>query len=303
MKHTFAFLITILLLSVVKLFPSAVQEQTRLVRRYTINEGLSNNAVNTITQDCKGRIWLGTIDGLHSFDGNEIRVWRDESVSSLGSNIFTLAEDSHHRLWIGNDRGIALFDLTSERFSELPLRTHTGERIHSTVSHIVKDNTDRIWVATMGQGMFCYDPRQEQLIQYTSGRTDSEFIAHLMVDADGTLWTTSTETGISCYQPSQDNFIHVAGSANDGIITLFEDSQRRIWVGSSRYGLYLLDRANGQLIPKLTPHTRRSILQIRSIVEWTPGLLLLASDEGLTIYDTHTETWHTLKAEPRIPNV
>ncbi|MGN0048154.1 MAG: two-component regulator propeller domain-containing protein [Bacteroides sp.] len=293
--------LTILLFALLLTGPCCKEElraQTRLVRHYTINEGLSNNAVYSITQDCKGRIWLGTIDGLHSFDGNEIRVWRDETVFSLGSSIYTLAEDNRHRLWIGSERGIALFDLTQERFSELNLRTSTGELIQETVSDVIRDRQDRMWVATMGQGLFCYDPRTEKLTQYTSGRTDSEFIAHIMEDADGTLWITSTETGISRYQNNKDNFIHVAGTPEDGIISLCQDSEGNIWAGSSRHGLYLLDRDNKKLIPRLTPKNRRSILQIRSIVERMPGQLLLASDEGLTQYGTHSGEWRTLKAQP-----
>ena len=119
-----------------------------------------------------------------------------------------------------------------------------------------------------------------------------------MEDADGTLWITSTETGISRYQKNKDNFIHVAGTPEDGIISLCQDSEGNIWAGSSRHGLYLLDRDNQKLIPRLTPKNRRSILQIRSIVERTPGELLLASDEGLTQYGTHSGEWRTLKAQP-----
>lgn len=42
----------------------AVRCQTRNVRHYTINEGLANNAVYSISQDMKGRMWFGTIDGV-----------------------------------------------------------------------------------------------------------------------------------------------------------------------------------------------------------------------------------------------
>ena len=119
-----------------------------------------------------------------------------------------------------------------------------------------------------------------------------------MEDADGTLWITSTETGISRYQKNKDNFIHVAGTPEDGIISLCQDSEGNIWAGSSRHGFYLLDRDNQKLIPRLTPKNRRSILQIRSIVERTPGELLLASDERLTQYGTHSGEWRTLKAQP-----
>ncbi|MDE6772640.1 MAG: hypothetical protein K2J49_08560, partial [Muribaculaceae bacterium] len=57
----------------------------RQFRHYTVNDGLASNAVYSFFQDSKGRMWFGTIDGLHSFDGCNITEWRDESVVSLGS--------------------------------------------------------------------------------------------------------------------------------------------------------------------------------------------------------------------------
>ena len=41
--------------------------------------------------------------------------------------------------------------------------------------------------------------------------------------------------------------------------------------------------------------------QVRRIVEWQPGHLLLASDEGLTKYDVTTEKVDVIKADSRHP--
>lgn len=54
----------------------AVRCQTRNVRHYTINEGLANNAYIVYLRHEGPGCGLGTIDGVHSFDGNGIRVWR-----------------------------------------------------------------------------------------------------------------------------------------------------------------------------------------------------------------------------------
>lgn len=88
---------------------------SRSVTHYTISDGLSNNAVYSIMQDTKGRMWFGTIDGLHSFDGNHIRVWRDSRIESLGACIYTILEDSM-KLYIGSERGLSIFNLLTESF-------------------------------------------------------------------------------------------------------------------------------------------------------------------------------------------
>ena len=43
--------------------------------KYTINEGLSDNEVNTITQDNTGYIWIGTQNGLNRFDGSTFECY------------------------------------------------------------------------------------------------------------------------------------------------------------------------------------------------------------------------------------
>ena len=126
----------------------AANSQTRNVTHYTISEGLANNAVYSISQDLKGRMWFGTIDGVHSFDGNKIRVWRDEQIRSLGSSIYTIKEDGRQQLWIGSDQGLALFNLRTERFSTLEAQTASGVKIKTPVSHIMVDKKKTVWIGT-----------------------------------------------------------------------------------------------------------------------------------------------------------
>lgn len=154
----------------------AVRCQTRNVRHYTINEGLANNAVYSISQDMKGRMWFGTIDGVHSFDGNGIRVWRDERVPSLGSSIYTIREDDRQRLWIGSDQGLALFNLRTESFSTFDVQTVSGVKINTPVSHIMLDSKKTLWIGTVGQGLFHYDSHADKLYQYTAlGKINSDY--------------------------------------------------------------------------------------------------------------------------------
>lgn len=60
----------------------------RNVRHITIDDGLSSNTIYSIIQDDLGRMWFGTNDGLHCYDGRNITVWRDPSMPSLGQVIY-----------------------------------------------------------------------------------------------------------------------------------------------------------------------------------------------------------------------
>src|SRR5688572_17747982 len=62
------------------------------VQRYSLEEGLSQQAVNTIVQDSEGFMWFGTEDGLNRFDGYEFRQLRhDRSDSTTLPNGFIAA--------------------------------------------------------------------------------------------------------------------------------------------------------------------------------------------------------------------
>lgn len=280
-----------------------ISGQTRNVRHYTISEGLANNAVYSISQDMKGRMWFGTIDGIHSFDGNEIRVWRDERISSLGSSIYTIKEDNRQRLWIGSDQGLSLFNLRTESFSTFNVRTSSGVGINTPVSHIMVDSKKTVWIATVGQGIFHYDPDKDELYQYTApGKINSDYIAYILEDRSGTIWVAAMNAGVSQFIPSQDLFQQATIDGVRNTITLFEDTRRNLWVGSSGNGLFLLDKREKRLVQKLKSVDPKRMLQVRCMVELKPGELLIASDEGLTKYNTITGEKNTVKSDYKQPN-
>lgn len=267
-----------------------VWASARYFRQYTINEGLSNNAVYSIYQDSKGLMWFGTIDGLHSFDGQRIRVWRNAPEHVLlGSIIYYITEDTSKRLWIASDVGLALFDLRKEEFLPFRATTHAGVSVRSCVSDIFQDSHQNMWITTIEQGVFCYNLQNGKLRQFTApNQLPSDKIKDIMEDRNGIIWITTLDRGICSYDPSTDKFKRYKNDALIRNLIMFEDSQANLWVGNAGKGLFLFNRETGEAEQKVKPENSQELLQIRSIVEWQPGILLLASDEGLMAYRVTT---------------
>lgn len=267
-------------------------------RQYTINEGLSNNAVYSVFQDSKGRMWFGTIDGLHSFDGQRIKVWRNDSEDiSLGNIIYSIAEDDKQCLWIASDAGLALLNLRTEEFIPFKASTHAGSSVRSCVSDVYLDSRKNMWISTIEQGVFCYNLASGVLRQFTApNQLPSDRIKDIMEDKSGVIWITTLYNGICSYNPASGKFKCYKGEQCERNLILFEDSHANLWVGNAGQGLFLLDRKTGRFEQKIKPESNQTLLQIRSIVEWQPGILLLASDEGMITYRVEDNTWKVTKS-------
>lgn len=64
-------------------------------------EGLTNNMVNAVARDQQGILWIGTSEGLNSFDGFQLRTYLHYDHPALGdNNIQRIFADSRNRIWI-----------------------------------------------------------------------------------------------------------------------------------------------------------------------------------------------------------
>ncbi|MGH2645807.1 MAG: ligand-binding sensor domain-containing protein, partial [Chitinophagaceae bacterium] len=125
MKHNFQrvpvpALATTCLLLIVFILPLHAQQTNFKFTNYTINSGLSDGMVSSITQDSQGFMWFGTEDGLDRFDGYEFHNFHHDPFdsSTLSDNTITaLMTDSRGELWIGTlNGGLNLFDAAHNRF-------------------------------------------------------------------------------------------------------------------------------------------------------------------------------------------
>src|SRR4051812_12546372 len=96
------------------------------VQRYSLDDGLSQAAVNTIAQDAEGFMWFGTEDGLNRFDGYEFRQLRHDrgDEHTLPNGWISALVASEDGLWISTNGGGVVFRnaRTGKLESPAPLR-------------------------------------------------------------------------------------------------------------------------------------------------------------------------------------
>jgi len=74
--------------------------------RLNTSNGLSDNLVNTAVRDKNGLLWIGTLEGLNTFDGFTVRKYYREEYPALGNDhISDLLCDGENRIWIRSIQG------------------------------------------------------------------------------------------------------------------------------------------------------------------------------------------------------
>lgn len=262
-------------------------------RHYTVENGLSSNSIRSIIQDRKGYIWLGTEDGLNCYDGIQIKMYRVNKgkPNTLGNNVInSLLEDKNGVIWVATDAGIYLYHPDKDSFSKFK----TTIEITSVISSITQDKDGNIWFSTYGQGAFRYAPQSRELKQFQLPAY-SNMVYHIFADSDNNIFAAGRHDNAAILKLNRttdafDNYPLIFGQNDQRVnsLVLFEDSSHALWVGTWEDGLQRVNRHTGEATIYLSPKSGKGILHIHSIAEYAHDILLIGSDDGLSLFNTTT---------------
>lgn len=123
----------------------------------TNRDGLSNSQVNTILQDNKGFIWLGTQSGLDRYDGFRFKnfFYKNLDESSLPNNsVDEIQQDAIGNLWIHTSLGYCIYQYDRERFDRTPEKWLRSIGIEGNPNRVFIESNKNMWFVMYGKG--CY---------------------------------------------------------------------------------------------------------------------------------------------------
>ncbi len=298
--------------------------------------GLSSNHVRGVAVDSNGKIWIGTEEaGLNILDPESGAITKqpycgpynrislcleaidnkiyagfvsggcivlDEDgrlIGAIGSDlqksvndVYCIFKDSDGNLWIGAAWGLYRRENGGDSFSQIE---DVG---YSWICDMMQDSKGIVWIASMGEGIWSYDPQKEIYRHYAfdEGYTNglrSNSISSIMEDSKGRIWFSTDRGGLTLYSPETDSFKSynkLNGLPDDTVYDVIEDNNGFLWFGTNK-GLVKFNPETGIVKTFSQGNTQ---FNYKSAVKGHDGRFYMGSIDGLFVFnpeeDTQTDT-------------
>jgi len=237
-------------------------------------QGLTDMFVRALAQDSAGNLWVGTNNGLFRIASGASRLERldgNPQIPALAVN--AILQDSNGRLWIGGSR-LAVLQNGAIRFYPLP-----GDSSRNRIKAMAESGSGVLWVGTVS-GLFRMLPGESSFsaVPDIHGTTRG-----LRRTSDGRFWISVLGKGAIAYElDAQNRLVHPAVIASDTVLTVFEDSEQNVWLGTET-GMLRLSRTPVTMLP--LEHASESdfgtVYQDREGYLWSAGTHLWRLKNGV----------------------
>ena len=255
-----------------------------------LNEGISQLSVMDIYQDSKGYLWFATKNGLNRFNGKEYVIYRREDgneQSLSGNSIASVTEDQDGYLWVGTNNGLNRIDLNTDRIK----RYNSGANglTQSSITKVYSDAAGYLWVGTWG-GLYRFNREEDRFERILlDNNLEDISVSALFEDSAGRYWIGTRDKGVYLCDNQMNIISHFTRESknmplnNNNITSIYEDTQKQIWIGS-KYGLNKVNLRENEVLSFTSENSKLSNNTVRCLVEWE-GKLLVGTFDGIFALD------------------
>lgn len=212
--------------------------------------------VTTIMLDNDGNVWLaGKHNGIAIFHPDtrilENLVALNNSCRQLADNpIFSLCEDNQGNI-LAAALGKGLFRINRHTYETQELDISANNPAIRMAICMVKDQKNRIWIGTDGNGLWLLDESNDKLSPYDSPNFGFNpmkgKVQALYEDRHGNIWVAYVEKGAMVIPASDDAFKVIQYNPFNGldfsdqsVTALLIDQEQTLWLGTNGGGLFRL---------------------------------------------------------------
>lgn len=226
-------------------------------------------AVCSFAQDDTGLIWLGTGNGLYSYDGYRTTPYYIPSEANH-PRIHAILTGKNGTLYLGTDNGLQVYHIPTNRFEEnLP-------NSPKDIRAFLKDG-NTLWTGSIN-GLFSYNLSNKTFRPFKALRQP---VYALVKTPEGIL--AGTYKGLFLINHETTRELSLKKGEHPFVNSLLWDSGRHcVWVGTEN-GLYQYTPSN----KAITPYPQFRGQTIKALTLNRNGVLWIGTDTGLHLYQSN----------------
>ncbi len=291
---------------------------TNDIQNYRLNRKLqeiNEDALLSISEDSKGRIWLGTTQGIFLFNKKTNKVeefsyaGNKEVLSLLKYNrINDIVEDREGNIWFATQFGLYKYD--NERiynyFSD-PL--HENSICSDEINVLYEDVDGILWIgSTEGVNYInTSDAKNDsddvfgkfQAVDDSVSMLSNNYVLSISGDTNGNVWF-GTRSGLTQYNKLSETFHYYSqeeGLANDMIYGILCDKNQNVWLSTNK-GISCINTENQIFNFDITSGLPGYVFNIGAVAQSKDGTLYFAGADGIAY--CHPDS---IKFNEYVPNV
>lgn len=224
---------------------------------------IDTGAVNSITEDRTGTIWVATRNrGLTRLDANgEIVHYRHNKVAAHTinhDNVRHVTQASDSLLYIGTYAGLQTLNLLTGEFTDCEYDLNVEAADIRSIISMHYDTSGTLWLGTFYQGIQYYNVANDAYHFYRSstavgGHLNSYIISSIAEDRSGRIWFGSEGGGLNYYDKRAGRFFPLKKLFPQELSfkivksLYYEKETNYLWVASLYQGVNRIDLTTGKI--------------------------------------------------------
>ena len=302
-------------------------------------DGYKRGIVMKVMQDRRGFLWIGSLHGLHRYDGYEFKEYTytpDDSTGLSYSWVHALIEDHTGAIWAGtHGGGLNLLSADQEKFIHFRHDKNDSTSLSDDVlTTLYEDKSGTIWIGTETGGLNRFDRATKSFKAYYPfpgkfGTLGPNRINAIYEDPEGILWVgvghwrvpgaidngrwdAREQGGLFIFDRELESFTRVvlhpevAEKQNlEKVWAIHEDREGKLWIGTVGQGLKRLDKISGSITSyDFISHIPNDPFSntIRALLEDSRGNIWVGTDISIHILHRKSDTFQDYYHDERISN-
>ena len=274
-----------------------------------LDEGKVRSFSAYIVQNINDEIWVGCDgEGIKRYNSSikELEAY-SLIIPSLGQKrgrIHALIEDKDRNIWIGMcQKGLILINNNRIKFDYIGHRSIRTNSIGlNCVTSIYKDKENHLWVGNDYEGIFELDQDGRQvrhLKPLDEGGTVPSIVYGLFEDSNNNFWIGSIGDRVGWLDKRTGRFAYIEGLNIRNVLSITEDNQKNIYLGTFGGGLYRFNLESRKLNSyrsyegkELEPQ-KQCIANnwINKIMYDSEGIIWIAHYKGVSCFNPSTNSF------------